>query len=245
MSLQSVKPAAFGKIAKFGNADTVGTTEVGIWPQNTAFNFPVTPRSVRIKAGGDAADTAAGAGARSIRVFGIDADFKIAEEDIVTAGASASAFTTTKFWRVWRATVLTSGTFDTANTGDIIVENETENLILSEIPATGGSSLQMNFTTPDNMQGEVTKITLFVSGPQNVTFRGYVRNNIDIVSAPFTAPRLIGIILDLSKDTPFLVDILDTPLIIPPKSDFWITGQTSSATSSTSVIATIQLKPTP
>ena len=53
--------------------------------------FLSAPSTVRIKAGGDAADTAAGAGAQSVFVEGIDDSLARVLVEIPTAGALASA----------------------------------------------------------------------------------------------------------------------------------------------------------
>ena len=91
-----------------------------------------TPQSgaataLRIQAGGNAEDTALGVGARSITIEGLDENFLFASETLATAGASASAPTTTTFTRVYRAHVAGSGTYASAlsgsHSGNITIEN--------------------------------------------------------------------------------------------------------------------------
>jgi len=83
--------------------------------------------ALRIKAGGNAADTAAGAGARSIRLTGIHANGDEATEIIATAGASASVPTNAQLIRLYEAAVVNSGTYGTqaagSHVGNITIEN--------------------------------------------------------------------------------------------------------------------------
>ena len=55
---------------------------------------PGGEQRLRIRAGGNAADTATGSGARSVRLSGLDADGAEIVETIATAGAGASALST-------------------------------------------------------------------------------------------------------------------------------------------------------
>ena len=93
-------------IKKFGRNAAVGTSFVpiamgGVYqtPQGSAAT------ALRIKSGGDANDTAAGSGARSVTLEGLDENFELATEALATAGASASSATSTTFTRLFRAYV--------------------------------------------------------------------------------------------------------------------------------------------
>lgn len=113
-------------VHKFGRA-TVGTTFTpvalgGIYrtPQVGAAT------TLRVKAG-NANDDAAGTGARSVTLIGLDATGAEATEEIPTAGISAGASSSTSFIRLYRAYVSKSGTYATQAAGshaaDIFIEN--------------------------------------------------------------------------------------------------------------------------
>lgn len=57
---------------KFGDNPAVGTTYEIIESGGGVYPWPTSAQPVRIRAGGNAADTAGGAGARSILVTGLD-----------------------------------------------------------------------------------------------------------------------------------------------------------------------------
>jgi len=103
---------------KFGRDESVDTTFKpvcigGVWPTPTTSN--ATP--LRIKAGGNANDTAAGSGAREITVIYLDTNLAVQTETLATAGASASSYTSGNVFRLLRAYVSASGTYASASGG--------------------------------------------------------------------------------------------------------------------------------
>ena len=63
----------------------------------TVYTFATTAETLRVKAGGNAADTSAGLGAQTILVEGLSATYEEISETVTLAGASASAATTATF----------------------------------------------------------------------------------------------------------------------------------------------------
>jgi len=115
-------------VHKFGRNTAVGTSFVpvtfgGVYPTPQVGSAT----QLRIKAGGDANDDAAGTGAREVTLIGLDANGDEVTEAIATAGASASSATTNSFIRLYRAYVSASGTYATASAGShaasITIEN--------------------------------------------------------------------------------------------------------------------------
>lgn len=103
-------------VRKFGRNPAIPTSWEPIW----GVSSPVLPtlttaKTIRVKAGGNANDSAAGTGAQQIHVIGLDANFDPIEEDIETNGTSASASTAQEFIRVHRIFVNRVGTYGGAN----------------------------------------------------------------------------------------------------------------------------------
>ena len=115
-------------IHKFGRNDSTGTTLEPV-TMGGVYQTPqaASATTVRVKAGGNANDTAAGTGAREVTFIGLDETGVVITEAVATAGASASAATTATFMRIYRAYVSASGTYATAiagsHAGDIVIEN--------------------------------------------------------------------------------------------------------------------------
>ena len=129
-------------------SDVTGTEKSVMPGITTEYPFPATAAAVRIKAGGDVADTAAGTGARTVTVYGLDATYKPVQETITTAGASASALTTQTFLRVNRVEVTTAGS-SLNNVDDIIIETAA-GVVLGFVLSGQGSGAPIVFSTAEN-----------------------------------------------------------------------------------------------
>lgn len=167
-----------------------------IWsygPTDASYNWPVTAETFRIAAGGNAADSAAGAGARSIQIVYLDVNGNEQQEQLATAGASASAGTSVVATRFVRAWVDTAGTILSSNTGDIIIENSTSNQVVGFIAAGVGQTQMTHFTVPFANTAYLERITINVAAGSNkdADIKMWQRTNALTVSAPFGAKRLI------------------------------------------------------
>jgi len=99
-----------------GRNDSVGTSFVpltigGVYPMKQVAGAI----TLRVKAGGDANDTAAGSGARSVLLKGIDETGTAIEESVPTNGTSAGTASTATFIRLNQVVVDNSGTYATLN----------------------------------------------------------------------------------------------------------------------------------
>lgn len=185
-------------VHKFGAAN-VGTTytpvcEGGNWrtPQVAAAT------TLRIKAGGNAADTAAGLGAREVTLSGIDASGNEIQETLATNGASASAATTNSFIRLHRLWVSASGTYaDQSNgshVGDITIEDSAGTqdwAIIKSANWPRGQSQIGCFTIPAGKRGFIQNVFVSVDTTKTVDISFFQRQNILETAAPYTAMRLI------------------------------------------------------
>ena len=162
----------------------------GTWELIGDLSGPVTFLSahdtVRVKAGGNAADTSDGAGARTIRVYGIDDSLNFVSEDITLAGASASTSTTTSFWRICFITVLTVGTYGGSNTGAITLQDTSATLDLNIIPAAQSNSASACYTVPAGKTAYLIGWETHVSSSQAADIRLRSRANISNTTAPMS-----------------------------------------------------------
>lgn len=180
-------------VHKFGAA-TVGTSFVPITSDNI-YNTPQVAGALamRVKAGGNANDTAAGTGAREITIEGLDETGAEASEAVATAGASASAATTTTFIRVYRVYVSASGTYATAaagsHTASIVIEDsggagDWASINLDGFPL-GQSEIGV-YTVPLGFTAYISSIALGVDSTKSVDIIGFKRENILETAAPYT-----------------------------------------------------------
>lgn len=191
-------------VKKFGRG-TVGTTFTPIslgaiyrTPQSTSAT------TLRIKAGGDADDTAAGDGAREITLQGLDENFDEVTETLATNGASASSATTTTFTRLYRMWVSASGTYATAATGShvgaITVENSAGTEDWATLGATTfpkGQSEIGAFSVPRGYTAYVFRTDVIIDSGKTADVIFFHRGNIDETSAPYTAMRAKSVLTGL------------------------------------------------
>lgn len=224
-------------VSKFGYNATVPN---GSWAAITGISDTIplqtTADTVRIKAGGNAADDAAGAGVRSITVEGLDETGTPASESIATAGASASASTTTTFIRVNRCYATTSGSQVGANTGDIFVET-TGGVDLIEILAGFGQSQHCGFSIPLGFTAYVLPPTVESDANKSVDFRLLTREGVLDGAAPFHSTRIREYWEGVMGTSGFGGDF---PIaIVPELTDIWMEGYGNANISQASASMTI------
>lgn len=219
---------------KFGDNPAVGTVEEAIWSTGGAYTgFIPAPLPVRVKVGGNAADTVDGAGARTIRVVGLDHNLNDASEDITLAGTSASVESTTTFCRVFRAFVLTVGTYGGSNTGDIVIETNT-GVTMGSILASQSQTEIGVFTIPTGKTGYLVRLQWFVPDTILVVCRLKTREDTDVVSGNSMRAFRTRFVADMIRPGAS-VDMGYAPIVLPEHTDVLCTGAAASSTHEVSV----------
>lgn len=219
-------------VHKFGcNANVPNGVFEDIWANGGTYPFPQAAETVRIKAGGNAADTAAGAGARKVLVIGLDENGDLASEEITTNGASASAATTIVFFRVFRAYVTDCGTYGGTNTGAISVENTTSTNVLAMIDA-GLSQTQMTmYAVPRGYTAYLSMLSTEVDATKPAEVIMWQRRNFTNVSV-FTSKRMVHRSFTVAGAAPFS---FKSYIEFPALTDLWFSAQGVGAATSVGV----------
>lgn len=230
-----------GSVFKYGSSDNVTTSDTAIQFQGGAFVFPASAQRVRIKLGGDVADTAAGTGVREVEIFGILGDGTWGSETIATAGASASAYTTNTWWRVYRVRPSVVGAYDGVNVGDVIIENETDAAELIYMPAGLGSSLHLAWATGSDQKALVSTLTVSVESNKAADIRIWTRENLTNTGVPYSSK----LIRQEFKSVPSgLYSVPREPyLFLPPLTDVWVTAKVPVGTAEVSGALSIIVSP--
>ncbi len=183
-------------IRKFGVNEEVGATEEAVWPVGGPYNFLQAALPLRIKAGGNAADDAAGAGAQTVALEGLDASFAAITATLTTAGVAASAPTAESFIRLNRACVINVGTYGGTNVGDIEIET-TGGITVGWIagitgaaPASGQTE-QAIYTVPAGTTAYLGRMFATVESGKPADIFVWRRENADDISTPFTSRRMV------------------------------------------------------
>ena len=217
-------------VRKFGHNEAVTDSFSDLWDGGGDYPFPTTANPVRIAAGGNAADTAAGLGARSILIQGLDENWNPASEELATNGALASADTVTSFIRVFRVYVKDSGAYGAANTGTISIETNPGGVELARIPASHGQTQMAIYTIPAGYKGFLNSYDITADKTGSATFdvRIWRREDADVTIAPTTSPRMVVEVHGISDRDSRVFHTF--PEMLPPKTDIWIDAKASAGT---------------
>lgn len=207
-------------VSKFGSNSAVGTGAYeDVWEGGGAYNWLTAAAPLRVKAGGNAADDSAGAGARTVVVQGLDEDFSEISETLTTAGGSASSPTSLGFIRVNRAYVDDSGAYGAANTGAISIET-TGGTTVAHILAAYGQTEQAIYTVPAGWTAYLSRLEVAVDAGTNKTaaIRIWQRPGADVTSAPFKSPRIVDSFQGVSGEV--IIDH-ESYISFAEKTDIW------------------------
>lgn len=195
-------------VNKFGRNAAVGTSVVPLClGGGYRTPTPTNATTLRVKAGGDANDTADGSGAREITLQGLDETGALVTEAVATAGASASAATTTTFMRLFRAFVSASGTYATqsagSHSGAITIENSGGTQDWAVIAATdfpAGQTQIGAYSVPLGYTAYVSDFKINVEGTKTASLFFFKRGSILDETAPMPAMRLVSQYVGLDSD---------------------------------------------
>ena len=230
-------------VVKWGENLTVPN---GAWEMITAssvssYPWPQAATTIRVKAGGDAADAAAGAGAQTIRVYGLDENLALAEEDITlnANGTLASASTTTTFFRVFRALVLTTGTYGGKNTAAITIEDTAGSNDLLLIEAAEAQTQHCAYSIPAGYTGYMLGWEAHIQATKPADVRICFRENLSDVTTPFSPTRVVFIEHGVEGETQN--QPTSVMAVLPGGSDIWIEAEGGGAATQVSAAMEILL----
>lgn len=227
-------------INHFGRNTAIGS----VFTPVTRSGFYRTPQvsgatALRIKAGGNAADTANGTGARSVTLVGIDATGALISETLETAGASASAPTVKTFIRLLDTFVASSGTYATqvnpSHVGNIVIENATGGedwALISDGSFPRGDSEVGAYTVPKGRSAYVQAIRLSTDADKKANIVLFKRSGILQTVAPYSPMLLVAEFPSVSGS--LAVDY-DPPLAFPELTDFGFLASVASSTADVTV----------
>jgi hypothetical protein len=201
-------------IFQFGQAPTV-TSQQTLWVGSGVYAFPASATIMKVSSS-SANDAAAGTGARTVRVVGLDASYNVISE-IVSLNGQTSVNTVGTYLRINDFYVLTAGSGNTAAgtlyVGTGSVTSGVPATVYSQIQTAYNSQSQAVYTVPAGYTAYISSYT-FTSNCASASIGSgflFVYYNASLIpSIEATARFNIG----GSFDRHF-----DYPLAIPEKSD--------------------------
>lgn len=166
-------------VHKFGNNNDIdsGTVPEDIWAGGGVYpGFPISSSEKVEVFSASANDTAAGTGARTIRIFGLNGSWALAQEDIILNGVTGVQSVGT-YRRIYRAYILTAGSGGT-NAGIITCRHITTTAnIFFQMPAGISDTEASAYTIPAGYTGYLFyfSATLGDSSANNATMGIWTR----------------------------------------------------------------------
>ena len=161
-------------VNKFGFQGAIATTSIAVWDRAIAYNYIPTATALKVTSG-STADTAAGTGAQTVQLFGLDANYNQINETVSLNGQTI-VLTTQTFLRVFRAIVLTAGSGAT-NAGIIYAFTgaeasgvpSTATQIYAQISVGEAQTLMAVYTVPTGFKALMTDIFVAADSSQTIT----------------------------------------------------------------------------
>ena len=208
---------------KFGVNTSVAANLETVWSYGSDWvPNEILNQKLRIAAGGNAADTAAGLGARNVIVKFLDENWEEVTETIVTSGASASSDSTANCVRLISAKVDDVGAYHAANTGAIVFELNGSGNIMGNIAADKGTTEQAITTIPAGKTAYITEIFISVGQGNSADVKMFISKEADVLTAPYKSKIELWTIEDFSGAQVFP---LDTHLKIDAKTDIYFEAE--------------------
>ncbi len=219
----------YDSIYKFGRNEAVGSSEELI-AAGGIYGLPPTTDTVTVTSDSPANDNPAGAGARTVHVFGLDGAYMEIDEIVELGGVSGQ-----EFLRVFRAHVETAGNLDPtdgANVGTIsIKQSGGTDMVL--INPNDGQTLCSCYTVPEDT------IALLWSADTTVGEGKTSTNKLKVKEFDSDSPfRTKGVRDNFENSVGIVYKI---PRAIPPKSDIVFTAISTAAGTKVSGTFLLQL----
>jgi hypothetical protein len=190
-----------------------GTLPEFVWSQGGVFTFP-SAAAVPVVVSGSANDTAAGTGARTITVTGLDANYKEVVETVTLNGTS-NVNMVASLLRINKMEVATAGS-GAVNAGAITIS--IGGTIVSAIPADKGISQTGVFTIPADYE-KAFLLDLFVNVSQGGSGSCTIQLRKRLPSG--LLQEIVSYSID-TQGTSFIDrNLIDEPLVFEPKTDIW------------------------
>lgn len=226
-------------VHKFGRNSAVGTTLVPV-SSGAVYQTPTAAASLEIVSS-SSADSAAGAGARSVYIEGLDANFAVQSETVNMSGATPVALANT-YLRVYRAYVTSSGSYANATTpsqvGTITLRVASAGATWLTLPTidTSFGAGQSNigaYTVPAGKTAYILSQSMSVDSTKTANLYFFQRTNADDVTTPYSgAMRVQNVYVGIAGPVSFTHRTAES---YPAKTDIGWLAKVSSGTADVSV----------
>lgn len=173
----------------YQTANSIGA-EADVWVSAGNLVWPVAASTLEVLSS-SANDTAAGTGARTVIITGLDINYNVISETIILNGLAA-VVTVNSYFRLNRAYVATSGTINGNNIGTLTIQISGGGNIQGQIAPGFGRLAKSHFTVPNGKKFLFRSVTMCSESTKPTSFKVYIRDSTALV-APF-GTKQVGLI---------------------------------------------------
>jgi hypothetical protein len=167
-------PDAFS-VQKFGENETAGASEEMIWSDSGAYTWMTKPQAVKVASVGASAGNddgnPVGTGARTLRIYGLDANYDL-QDELITLNGTTAVTSANTYIRIFRAIVESVGSTG-SNEGAIDVYDNGGSNEVAHIPIGYNQTMQAEYTIPADYTGYLTRY--YASSATNQTIDVFLR----------------------------------------------------------------------
>ena len=215
----------YRRVALYGNNPDVdpGTAPEDVWSGGGVYPWLTAASALEIVSS-SAADAAAGTGAQSVTISGLDASYAEVVQTVAVNGATPVAIPL-PLLRINAAVVASAGSGQT-NAGEITIRNAGAGATRGLMPAGFGNLRQCVYTVPAGYQFVITSVLAVINRVDTPDRWGTVASWVRLESGVVRMPAEIGI-----GTTPYR-DQYEVPAALPEKTDTAIRVQQVSGNNS-------------
>lgn len=152
----------YTRVASLGNNPDIDVAPEDIWSDGGLYPWMSAATSLEIVSS-SANDTAAGTGARTVRIEGLDGAFAAVNQTVTLNGTTPVAIPT-QLMRINRAVMITGGSAMT-NAGNITIRDSGGGTTRAVLPAGFGITRQSQYTTPLGFTLQVVSMVFSINRP--------------------------------------------------------------------------------
>lgn len=183
LAVQQGKVPGYSFINKFGHNSAIGSAAFEtVWEPGSIIIFQTSAQTLSVVSS-SANDVAAGTGARTLRIQGLDSSFDLLETTITLTGTTPVVTTGVEFLRVFRMSVETAGSTG-SNVGNITATYSSTTDTAAYIVLGNSNTLMGVYTIPNGYTGYIVGLTISSGKDVQMTFKVLSRNN-NITNAAF------------------------------------------------------------
>lgn len=218
-------------IRRFGINSAVGTSYAVIDETGAAKPYmPSTPLKFEALSS-SANDTAAGSGAHTILVTGIDSNWNLLSETITLNGLTPVQSVNT-YYRVTKVEVMAVGSYGGTNAGTITVRGTGGGTTFVIVSPSYGQSFSSHFCVPAGFYGAIAGANLSTDSGKIVDIQVRSRDNANNTASNFHPDQIAQYFAGVTGTNHYDYTL---PILVSPYTDVYITGKTASGTAVVSV----------